>query len=41
MFGTNVLFEWQELRERKLTSEKVITVGDDIVVIKRGRMPPV
>jgi uncharacterized protein YcbX len=40
MFGTNVLFEWQEIKERKLRSERVVSVGDDIVVIKKGRMPP-
>ena len=40
MFGTNVLFEWQEIRNRKLRSDRVVSVGDDIVVIKRGIMPP-
>ena len=39
MFGINVLFEWQEIKERKFRSERVISVGDNIVVIKRGKMP--
>ena len=40
MFGINILFEWKTIKEWKLRSERVVSVGDDIVVIKKGRMPP-
>jgi len=40
MFGTNVLFEWREIGNRKEKNERVVSVGDEIVVIEKGRMPP-
>lgn len=40
MFGTNVLFEWREIEKRRNIRDRFVSVGDEIVVIERGRMPP-
>jgi uncharacterized protein YcbX len=40
MFGTNVLFEWREVGIRKERYERVVSVGDEVVVIERGSIPP-
>jgi len=40
MFGTNVLFEWREIVMRKERNERVVSVGDEVVVIERGSIPP-
>ena len=40
MFGTNVLFEWREIEKRKDREERIVSIGDEIVVIERGSMPP-
>jgi hypothetical protein len=40
MFGTNVLFEWREIEKRRDIRDRFVSVGDEIVVIERGRMPP-
>lgn len=36
MFGTNVLFEWRDIEKRRDIRDKVVSVGDEIVVIERG-----
>jgi uncharacterized protein len=40
MFGTNVLFEWLEIGTRKNRHNRVVSVGDEVVVIERGSIPP-
>jgi uncharacterized protein YcbX len=40
MFGTNVLFEWREIGMRMERDERVVSVGDEVVVIERGIIPP-
>ena len=40
MFGTNVLFEWLEIGTKRERSERVVSIGDEVVVIERGSIPP-
>jgi len=40
MFGTNVLFEWREIGTRKDRNERVVSVGDELLVIERGSILP-
>jgi uncharacterized protein len=40
MFGINVLFEWREIGMRKERHDRVVSVGDEVVVIERGSIPP-
>jgi len=40
MFGINVLFEWREIGMRGERHDRVVSIGDEVVVIERGSIPP-